>query len=116
MEARRLAENGFQELVLTGIHLSSYGIDCDSSLLELIQTLHEIDGIERIRLGSLEPGIITESFVQALVKLPKVCPHFHLSLQSGSGTVLKRMNRRYTPEEYLEKQEMAKEILIKSGK
>ena len=103
VEARRLAENGFQELVLTGIHLSSYGIDCDSSLLELIQTLHEIDGIERIRLGSLEPGIITESFVQALVKLPKVCPHFHLSLQSGSGTVLKRMNRRYTPEEYLEK-------------
>ena len=68
VEARRLAENGFQELVLTGIHLSSYGIDCDSSLLELIQTLHEIDGIERIRLGSLEPGIITESFVQALVK------------------------------------------------
>ena len=62
MEARRLAENGFQELVLTGIHLSSYGIDCDSSLLELIQTLHEIDGIERIRLGSLEPGIITEKF------------------------------------------------------
>ncbi len=103
VEARRLAENGFQELVLTGIHLSSYGIDCDSSLLELIQTLHEIDGIERIRLGSLEPGIITESFVQALVKLPKVCPHFHLSLQSGSGTVLKRMNRRYTQEEYLEK-------------
>ena len=69
-------------------------LTCDSSLLELIQTLHEIDGIERIRLGSLEPGIITESFVQALVKLPKVCPHFHLSLQSGSGTVLKRMNRR----------------------
>ena len=73
VEARRLAENGFQELVLTGIHLSSYGIDCDSSLLELIQTLHEINGIERIRLGSLEKG------------------------------VLKRMNRRYTPEEYLEK-------------
>lgn len=103
VEARRLAENGFQELVLTGIHLSSYGIDCDSSLLELIQTLHEINGIERIRLGSLEPGIITEDFVQALVKLPKVCPHFHLSLQSGSSTVLKRMNRRYKPEEYLEK-------------
>lgn len=75
-EARRLAENGFQELVLTGIHLSSYGIDCDSSLLELIRTLHGIDGIERIRLGSLEPGIITESFVQALVKLPKVCSAF----------------------------------------
>ena len=111
VEACRLAENGFQELVLTGIHLSSYGIDCDSSLLELIQTLHEIDGIERIRLGSLEPGIITESFVQALVKLPKVCPHFHLSLQSGSGTVLKRMNRRYTPEEYLEKMRSAASVL-----
>ena len=108
-EARRLAENGFQELVLTGIHLSSYGIDCDSSLLELIRTLHGIDGIERIRLGSLEPGIITESFVQALVKLPKVCPHFHLSLQSGSATVLRRMNRRYTPEEYLEKCELLRQ-------
>ena len=92
-----------------GIHLSSYGIDCDSSLLELIRTLHGIDGIERIRLGSLEPGIITESFVQALVKLPKVCPHFHLSLQSGSATVLRRMNRRYTPEEYLEKCELLRQ-------
>ena len=102
-EIRELAAAGYREVVLTGIHLSSYGIDCDSSLLELIQTLHEINGIERIRLGSLEPGIITEDFVQALVKLPKVCPHFHLSLQSGSSTVLKRMNRRYTPEEYLEK-------------
>ena len=109
LEARRLAENGFQELVLTGIHLSSYGIDYDSSLLELIRTLHGIDGIERIRLGSLEPGIITESFVQALVKLPKVCPHFHLSLQSGSATVLRRMNRRYTPEEYLEKCELLRQ-------
>lgn len=102
-EARRLAENGFQELVLTGIHLSSYGIDCDSSLLELIRTLHGIDGIERIRLGSLEPGIITESFVQALVKLPKICPHFHLSLQSGCDETLKRMNRHYTTALYLEK-------------
>ena len=86
-EARRLAENGFQELVLTGIHLSSYGIDCDSSLLELIRTLHGIGGIERIRLGSLEPGIITESFVQALVKLPKVCPHFHLSLRIAASVL-----------------------------
>ena len=108
-EIQRLAENGYQEVVLTGIHLSSYGIDCDSSLLELIRTLHGIDGIERIRLGSLEPGIITESFVQALVKLPKVCPHFHLSLQSGSATVLRRMNRRYTPEEYLEKCELLRQ-------
>ena len=108
-EVRTLADNGYKEVVLTGIHLSSYGIDCDSSLLELIQTLHEIDGIERIRLGSLEPGIITESFVQALVKFPKVCPHFHLSLQSGSATVLRRMNRRYTPEEYLEKCELLRQ-------
>ena len=105
-EARRLAENGFQELVVTGIHLSSYGIDCDSSLLELIQTLHEINGIERIRLGSLEPGIITEDFVQALVKLPKVCPHFHLSLQSGCDETLERMNRRYRSAEYKERCEL----------
>ena len=102
-EARRLAENGFQELVLTGIHLSSYGIDCDSSLLELIRTLHGIDGIERIRLGSLEPRIITEEFAQTIAKLPKMCPHFHLSLQSGCNATLKRMNRRYTAEEYYEK-------------
>ena len=108
-EVKTLAGNGCKEVVLTGIHLSSYGIDCDSSLLELIRTLHGIDGIERIRLGSLEPGIITESFVQDLVKLPKVCPHFHLSLQSGSATVLRRMNRRYTPEEYLEKCELLRQ-------
>lgn len=102
-ETEKLAKNGFQEIVLTGIHLSSYGIDLGCSLLDLIRSIHEIDGIRRIRLGSLEPGIITREFVEELVKLEKVCPHFHLSLQSGSGTVLKRMNRKYTPEEYLEK-------------
>ena len=101
-EARELAEGGYQEIVLTGIHLSSYGLDHGESLLELIQRLHEIPGIHRIRLGSLEPGIITETFARELSKLPKVCPHFHLSLQSGSASVLKRMNRRYTPEEYRE--------------
>lgn len=102
-ETLALAENGFQEIVLTGIHLSSYGIDIGTSLLELIRDLHEVEGIKRIRLGSLEPRFITEQFVQELKSLDKVCPHFHLSLQSGSDTVLKRMNRKYTTEEYFEK-------------
>ncbi len=108
-ETKALAQNGFQEVVLTGIHLSSYGIDLGSSLLELIRSIHDIEGIRRIRLGSLEPGIITREFVEELVKLYKVCPHFHLSLQSGSRTVLKRMNRKYTPEEYLEKCRLLRE-------
>ena len=102
-ETKELAKNGFQEIVLTGIHLSSYGIDLGYTLLDLIRSVHQIEGIRRIRLGSLEPGIITREFVEALAKLEKVCPHFHLSLQSGSGTVLKRMNRKYTPGEYMEK-------------
>lgn len=105
-EAHRLVEAGYQELVLTGIHLSSYGVDFEEdkkeSLLSLIEALHEIDGLERIRLGSLEPRIVTEEFAQRLSALPKVCPHFHLSLQSGSDATLKRMNRRYTASEYLE--------------
>ncbi len=100
---RRLAENGYREVVLTGIHLSSYGIDLGTSLLELIKAVHETEGIERIRLGSLEPRIITEEFARELASLPKVCPHFHLSLQSGCDATLKRMNRRYTAEEYAEK-------------
>ena len=104
-EVRTLAENGYKEVVLTGIHLSSYGIDFDKEyhLLELIRAVHEIDGIERIRLGSLEPGIITEEFAEGIAKLPKMCPHFHLSLQSGCDATLKRMNRRYTSSEYAEK-------------
>lgn len=104
-EIKRLAEAGIQEVVLTGIHLSSYGreIDGESHLIELIEAIHPIDGISRIRLGSLEPRIITEEFVGRLKKLHKVCPHFHLSLQSGCEETLKRMNRRYTPEEYYEK-------------
>lgn len=102
-EVRRLAENGYREVVLTGIHLSSYGIDLGISLLELIKAVHETEGIERIRLGSLEPRIITEEFARELASLPKVCPHFHLSLQSGCDATLKRMNRRYTAEEYAEK-------------
>lgn len=104
-EIKRLAEAGIQEVVLTGIHLSSYGreIDGESHLIELIEAIHPIDGISRIRLGSLEPRIITEEFVGRLKKLYKVCPHFHLSLQSGCEETLKRMNRHYTPEEYYEK-------------
>lgn len=104
-EVRALAENGYREVVLTGIHLSSYGIDFDGGrhLLELIRAVHEVEGIRRIRLGSLEPGIITEEFAEALAALPKMCPHFHLSLQSGCDATLKRMNRRYTSREYYEK-------------
>ena len=82
-EVLRLTKNGYQEFVLTGIHLSSYGVDCEDNLLELIKAVHEIEGVKRIRLGSLEPRIITEEFAQALGNMPKICPHFHLSLQSG---------------------------------
>ncbi len=104
-EVRILASNGYQEVVLTGIHLSSYGIDFDGQrhLIDLIRAVHEIEGIRRIRLGSLEPGIVTEEFAEALASMPKICPHFHLSLQSGCDAVLKRMNRKYTSGEYYEK-------------
>ncbi len=115
-EAEQLSEKGFQEVVLTGIHLSSYGLDFPqgpeerskkepygTALRRLIGEVAQIPGIRRIRLGSLEPRIITESFVQALSDCPKICPHFHLSLQSGCRETLRRMNRHYTPEEYAEK-------------
>ncbi len=107
-EVKRLAASGYQEIVLTGIHLSSYGKSSYEKtfeedrqpLLELIQQINAVAGIRRIRLGSLEPRIITENFVKTLCECEKVCPHFHLSLQSGSDTVLKRMNRKYSTEEY----------------
>lgn len=130
-EVRELARNGYREVVLTGIHLSSYGADFrekapnhegseasgeilnreehftagqeGTDLLALIRAVHEVDGILRIRLGSLEPRIITEEFVRTAAGLVKLCPHFHLSLQSGCDATLKRMNRRYTTAEYLEK-------------
>ena len=108
-EVKRLAASGCQEVVLTGIHLSSYGKERpedQENLLTLIQAVHQVDGIERIRLGSLEPSIITDEFIDRIVDNEKVCPHFHLSLQSGCNTVLKRMNRKYTCEEYFEKCEM----------
>ena len=101
-EVERLAANGFKEVVLTGIHLSSNGVDFEEAtgLLELIQAVNAVKGIERIRLGSLEPKIVTEHFASELSKLDKICPHFHLSLQSGCDATLKRMNRKYTTKEY----------------
>lgn len=101
-EVERLAANGFKEVVLTGIHLSSYGVDFEEAtgLLELIQAVNAVKDIERIRLGSLEPKIVTEHFASELSKLDKICPHFHLSLQSGCDATLKRMNRKYTTKEY----------------
>ena len=108
-EVVRLANRGYHEVVLTGIHLSSYGVDFKEqpdSLLDLIRAIHQVDGITRIRLSSLEPGVITEEFVKGLAELWKVCPHFHLSLQSACQTTLERMNRRYTAQEYREKCEL----------
>lgn len=106
-EVARLAENGCREIVLTGIHLSSYGTGDGAlygeGLLRLLAQMHGIAGIQRIRLGSLEPGIITPQFAQELAEMEKICPHFHLSLQSGCDTVLKRMNRNYTSDEYEQK-------------
>lgn len=111
-EIKRIAKNGTKEVVLTGIHLSSYGKDLKdgTDLLDLIKAVQEVDGIQRIRLGSLEPRIITLEFAQELRKLDKFCPHFHLSLQSGCEATLKRMNRHYTPEEYYEKCELLREV------
>ena len=102
-EVKRIAASGCKEIVLTGIHLSSYGIDrkdSDIRLIDIIEKVNEIEGIERIRLGSLEPKIVTEEFVKRLSACHKVCPHFHLSLQSGCNETLKRMNRQYTVDEF----------------
>ena len=104
-EVIRLRDAGFSEIVLTGIHLASYGKDFAGSgisLLDAVRTVHDIDGIERIRLGSLEPVVATDAFCGALAGLPKVCPQFHLALQSGSSSVLARMRRRYNTEQYLQ--------------
>ena len=110
-EVTELAESGIKEVVLTGIHISSYGKDKNNegALIDLIDAISKIKGIKRIRLGSLEPGITTEDFVRRVSANKKVCPHFHLSLQSGCNTILKRMNRKYTREQYFEKCEMLRE-------
>ena len=99
-EIRGLAARGFQEVVLTGIHISSYGVDIGGSLVELVEQIQELEGISRIRLGSLEPRIVTDETAARLAAIPKLCPHFHLSLQSGCDSTLKRMNRHYTTGEY----------------
>lgn len=109
-EVHKLAKAGYKEVVLTGIHLSSYGVDFPEdkkeTLLSLIQAVNEVEGIQRIRLGSLEPGIVTEEFAKELSSMSKVCPHFHLSLQSGCDTTLERMNRRYRSAEYKARSEL----------
>ena len=103
-EVTKLVSKGFKEVVLTGIHLTSYGVDNNKgSLLEVIMRLDKIEGLQRIRLGSLEPRVITEEFAKTLSSSKKICPHFHLSLQSGCDTVLKRMTRKYTTQEYYDK-------------
>lgn len=101
-EVSKIAESGIKEIVITGIHISSYGKDLNPklTLIDLLEKIHDVQGIERIRLGSLEPLIITEDFVERLKQLPKICNHFHLSLQSGCNATLERMNRRYTTEDF----------------
>lgn len=102
-EVKKLAENGFKEVVLTGIHVASYGLDLgDITLADIIKKVHSVDGIERIRFSSMEPLAIDDDFVSRMAKLPKVCDHYHLSLQSGCNRTLKRMNRKYNAEQYAE--------------
>lgn len=109
-EIRGLAEKGYQEFVITGIHVTSYGTDLgEIRLIDLLEEISKIEGVRRIRLGSLEPGFITEDVLQRLSRLKNFCPHFHLSLQSGCDTVLRRMNRRYTTEEIREKCRMIRQ-------
>lgn len=110
-EIKGLVKEGYREFVLTGIHISSYGLDFEEKnpekyLLDLIRDINQLDGVERIRIGSFEPMILTETFVAGIAACEKMCPHFHISLQSGCDATLKRMNRRYTTAEYLEKAEL----------
>ena len=115
-ESENLAKNGYKEIVLTGIHIGSYGTDTnDLSLFELIEYIHDIKGIERIRVGSLEQNIIDDRFIRIAPKLTKLCPHFHLSLQSGSDSVLMRMNRKYISSEYFNKVMIIRKIYRNAG-
>lgn len=111
-EVRRLAKNGFQEVVLTGIHVASYGKDRkDTSLLDILRQVHEVEGIHRIRFSSIEPNVVTEEFAKTIGALPKVCHHFHLSLQSGCDRTLKEMNRKYDTEKYRQAVAMLRKYL-----
>lgn len=114
-EITTLAENGYQEVVLTGIHLSSFGCEREETLLQLIEETAEVRGIKRIRLGSLEPRIVTEEFAEAISKIEKICPHFHLSLQSGCDATLERMNRKYTTEEYRKSCDLLRKYFVHPG-
>jgi len=110
-EVKELAENGFREIVLTGIHVASYGKDLgNTSLIDIIEKVHEIDGIRRIRMSSVDPNVMTDGFIERLSRLPKICRHFHLSLQSGCDETLKRMNRKYTTGEYRRVVEKLREV------
>lgn len=111
-EVRKLAEGGFREVVLTGIHIASYGKDLGQMrLLELVNLIHGVDGIERIRIGSIEPTIITEEFAATAARMEKLCPHYHISLQSGCDETLARMNRRYTTAEYKKAVQLLREYI-----
>ncbi len=115
-ETKKLAYGGFKEVVLTGIHVASYGKDIDKiPLTKVLEEVGKVDGIERIRLSSLEPTLIDEDFMKSIVKIGKVCDHFHLSLQSGSDTVLKRMNRKYTTAEYRDIVNLIRKYMPKAG-
>lgn len=116
-EIKKVAANGYKEIVLNGIHISSYGKDIQEhdALIKLIEDINKIEGIERIRLGSLEPKLITEDFIERYSKLDKVCDHFHLSLQSGSDSVLRRMNRKYTTTEYKNNVEIIRKFMPYAG-
>ena len=110
-EAGRLAKAGYRELIVTGIHLASYGRERGERLIDAIRAVHDAPGVDRVRLGSLEPVVVTEDFCRALAAMSRLCPQFHLSLQSGSDTVLARMKRRYTAEEYLRAVELLRQYL-----
>ncbi|MGO3167787.1 tRNA (N(6)-L-threonylcarbamoyladenosine(37)-C(2))-methylthiotransferase MtaB [Senegalia sp. (in: firmicutes)] len=111
-EAKTLVDKGFKELVLTGIHVASYGKDLgEISLIDVIEEVHKIQGLKRIRLSSIEPMLITDEFMKRLSRLTKICPHFHLSLQSGSDTVLFRMNRKYNTKQYKERVEIIRAFM-----
>ena len=116
-EVKKIAENGYKEVVLNGIHISSYGKDLQlkDSLIKLIEDIDSIEGIERIRLGSLEPNLINEEFMKRYAALDKTCDHFHLSLQSGSDNVLKRMNRKYSTEEYRNNVKLIRKYMPEAG-
>lgn len=115
-ESKKLASSGFKEIILTGIHVASYGKDLgEIGLIDVIKKISEVDGIERIRLSSIEPNLITKDFMEALLTSKKVCHHFHLSLQSGSNSVLKRMNRKYSKEEYREKVDLIRSYMPDAG-